>query len=103
MAIAVALGILVMTLGAPAFAATQPLVVKNVSLSGGIVQVTVKNVSSAAAQSTVAVQAVVNGIPVWSFVPVILNAGQSAVVSAGFTAPVSSVVKVGMTDDPGPI
>jgi len=106
-AIAVALGILVMTFGAPAFAGTESLVVKNVSVSGAIVQVTVKNVSLAPASSTVAVEAVVNGTSSWSFVPVMVLPGQSAVVSAGFTGAVSSVKSVGFTvglqDDPSPI
>ena len=102
MAIAVALGILVMTLAAPAFAATQPVVVKSVSISGAIVQVTVKNVTSSSHAATVSVQAVVNDTPIWSSVPVMLNAGQSATVSAAFTAPVKSVATVGISDDPCP-
>jgi hypothetical protein len=103
MVIALALGILVITLGAPAFAVAPSIVVQAVSVNGSVVQVTVKNVSSAPMQSTVAVQAVVNDTPIWSLVPVMLNAGQSEVVSTDFAAPVSNVATVGITDDPTPM
>ena len=99
MAIAVALGILVMTLAAPAFAVTPTIAVVGTSVNGGVVNVTVKNVSSLPQVATVSVQAVVNDTPIWSLVPVMLNAGQSATVSAGFTGVVSSVSKVGITVD----
>ena len=106
MAIAVALGILVMTQGAPAFAVTPTIAVVGTSVNGGVVNVTVKNVSSLPQVATVSVQAVVNDTPIWSLVPVMLNAGQSATVSAGFTGVVSSVSKVGiavdMSDDATP-
>ena len=107
MVLAVALGVLVMTLGAPAAEAADQLTVKNVAVSGGIVLVTIKNVSLAPAVSTVAVEAVVNDTPIWSLVPVVVLPGQSMTVSAAFTAAVTSVKSVGfklnISDDPAPI
>ena len=106
MVMAAALGILVLTVGAPALAATESLVVKNVNVSGGIVQVTVKNVSMAAATTSVTVEAVVAGVSSFSVVPVTLLPGQSSTVSAAFTGAVSSVksvgITVGMSDDATP-
>jgi len=95
MVMAVALGVLVMTSGATAAQAADQLAVKSVTISGGIVLVTVKNVSTAPASSTVAVQAVVNDTAVWSLVPVAVLPGQSVTVSAAFTGAVSSVQSVG--------
>jgi hypothetical protein len=86
-----------MTLGAPTFAADEALAVKNVSVNGGIVLVTVKNVSVAPASSTVAVEAVVNDTAVWSLVPIVLMPGQSTTVSAAFTGAVSNVKSVGFS------
>lgn len=97
MVMAAALGILVLTAATPALAATESLVVKNVSVSGGIVQVTVKNVSMAAATTAVTVEAVVGGVSSFSVVPVTLLPGQSSTVSAAFTGAVSSVKSVGIT------
>ena len=97
MVMAAALGILVLTAATPALAATESLVVKNVSVSGGIVQVTVKNDSVATATSSVTVEAVVNGVSSFSVVPVTLLPGQSSTVSAAFTGAVSSVKSVGIT------
>jgi hypothetical protein len=103
MVLAVAVAILAMTSGASAVAATEQLTVKNVSVSGGIVLVTVKNTSLLPAASNVIVEAVVNDTAVWSLVPVAVLPGQSATVSAAFTGAVSSVktvgIKCGMTDD----
>ena len=96
MVMAAALGILVLTAATPALAATESLVVKNVSVSGGIVQVTVKNDSAAPATSSVTVEAVVNGMSSFSVVPVELLPGQSSTVSAAFTGAVSSVRSVGV-------
>ena len=98
-AIAVTLGILVLmtTLGAPAFAANSAIAVLGTSVNGGVVSVTVKNASSSSQSGTVAVQAVVNGMTSWSFVPVSLGAGQSATVGAGFPGVVSSVSTVGIS------
>ena len=101
-----ALGILVLTAATPALAATESLVVKNVNVSGGIVQGTVKNVSMAAATTAVTVEAVVAGVSSFSVVPVTLLPGQSSTVSAAFTGAVSSVksvgITVGMSDDATP-
>ena len=106
MVIAVALGILALTAAAPALAGTESLVVKDVAVSGGIVQVTVKNVSPAPAASSVTVEALVDGVSSFSVVPVVLLPGQSTVVSAAFTGAVSSVksvgITVGMSDDATP-
>jgi hypothetical protein len=106
MAMAAALGILVMTLGTPAFAVTSPVVVVSTSVSGGVVNVTVKNITSVSQSATVSVQAVVNGTSVLGFVPVLLLPGQTAVAHAGFTANVSGVTRVGITcgitDDANP-
>ena len=106
MVIAVALGILVLTAATPAVAGTESLVVKSVSVSGGIVQVTVKNVSLAPEASSVTVEAVVDGVSSFSVVPVVLLPGQSTVLSAAFTGAVSSVksvgITVGMSDDATP-
>ncbi len=107
MVMAAAIGILVLTAATPALADTESLVVNNVSVSGGIVQITVKNVSPAPATSAVTVEAVVNGASSFSVVPVVLLPGQSSTVSAAFTGAVSSVKSVGvavsMTDDGAPI
>ena len=106
MVLAVAMGILVLTFGAPASAASEQLTVKNVSVSGGIVLVTVKNVSLAPAAANVVVEAVVNDTAVWSLVPVALLPGQSTTVSAAFTGAVTSVktvgIRLGMTDEATP-
>ena len=106
-AIAAALGILVMTLGTPALAVVSPVAVVSTSVSGGVVNVTVKNNTSSVQNATVAVQAVVNDTAIWSFAPVLLLPGQTAVVRAGFTAGVSSVARVGITcgiiEDTNPI
>ena len=107
MAIAAALGILGMTLGTPAFAVISPVAVVSTSVSGGSVNVTVRNNSSLTQAATVSVQAVVNGTSVWGFAPVLLLPGQTASVNAGFTANVSSVAHVGIScgviDDGSPI
>jgi hypothetical protein len=106
MVVTVALGILAMTFAAPPVAAAEQLAVKNVSVTGGIVLVTVKNVSLAPATSTVAVEAVVNDTAIWSLVPVAVLPGQSATVSAAFTGAVTSVktvwIRVGLADDSTP-
>lgn len=106
MAIAAAFGILVMTLGTPAFAVVAPVSVVSTSVNGGVVNVTVRNNSTLPQVATVKVQAVVGDTAVWSLVPLALLPGQTAVAGAGFAANVSSVVKVtiscGITDDPSP-
>jgi len=106
MVIAVALGLMVMTLGAPAAEAAEQLTVKNVSVSGGIVLVTVKNVSLTPAVSTVAVEAVVNDTAIWSLAPVAVLPGQTTTVSAAFTGAVTNVrtvgFRVGITDEATP-
>jgi hypothetical protein len=107
MVLAVAMGVLAMTFGANASAATDQLAVKNVSVSGGIVLVTVKNVSLLPVVSTVAVEAVCNDTAVWSLVPVAVLPGQSVTVSAAFTGAVTSVktvaIKAGIADNGVPI
>jgi len=96
MAIAAALGILVMTLATPASAGVSPVSVVSTSVSGGVVNVTVKNNSFLSQVGTVEVQAVVNGTAVWSLVPIVLLPGQTAVAHAGFTASVSNLLTVGI-------
>ena len=110
MVMAVALGILATTAATPALALAEPISVKNVSVSGGVVQVTVKNVSLFPVVTSLTVEAVVGGLSSFSVVPVVLLPGQSTVVSAAFTGAVSSVKSVGcalaaadMTDDPTPM
>ena len=107
MAIAAAVGILVMTLGTPAFARRLcPSRSFLTSVNGGVVNVTVRNNSTSPQVATVKVQAVVGDTAVWSFVPVSLLPGQTAVAGAGFAANVSSVVRVsiacGLGDDTQP-
>jgi len=106
MAVAAALGILGVTLGTPAFAVMSPVAVVSTNVSGGVLNVTVKNNSFLPQIATVKVQAVVGDTAVWSFVPLALLPGQTIVAGAGFAANVSSVVKVGitcgLTDDPSP-
>jgi hypothetical protein len=106
MAIAATLGVLVMTLGAPASAAISPVSVVSTSVNGGVVNVTVKNNSMLSQVATVKVEAVVGETAVWSLVPVALLPGQTAVAGAGFAANVSSVVRVsiacGLGDDTQP-
>ena len=69
MAIAAAMGILGMSLATPALAAVSPVAVVSTSVSGGVVNVTVRNNSMLPETTTVAVQAVVNDTAVWSFAP----------------------------------
>ena len=94
MVIAAALGILGMALGTPALAGASPVAVVSTSVSGGVVNVTVRNSSLLPQAVTVSVQAVVNDTAVWSLVPVQLLPGQTTVAGAGFAANVSSVMKV---------
>jgi hypothetical protein len=106
MAIAAAVGILVTTLGTPAFAVASPVAVVSTSVNGGVVNVTVRNNSLLPQVATVKVQAVVGDTAVWSLVPMALLPGQTAVAGAGFAANVSSIVRVsvacGVVDDPSP-
>ena len=106
MVIAAALGILGMTLGTPALAGAYPVAVVSTSVSGSVVNVTVRNNSSMPQSTTVSVQAVVNDTAVWSLVPVLLLPGQTTVAGAGFAANVSGVMKVsiicGLDDDVNP-
>jgi len=94
MAIAAALGILVTTLGTPAYAVASPVAVVSTSINGGVVSVTVRNNSLLAQVATVKVQAIVGDTAIWSLVPLVLLPGQTAVAPAGFSANVSSVLKV---------
>jgi hypothetical protein len=96
-AIAAALGILGMTLATPALAVASPVAVVSTSVSGGVVNVTVRNSSFLPQAAMVSVQAVVNDTAVWSFAPVLLLPGQTTVVHAGFTANVSGVARVGIS------
>jgi len=93
------LGILVMTLASPAMAICPTVSVVGTSVSGGAVNVTVKNYTLLVQSRTVNVQAVVNGSSSWSSVTVTLLPLQSATVSAGFVGLVANVLTVGMTDD----
>ena len=107
MAIAAALGIVMTTLGSPAYAVVSPVAVVSTSVNGAVVNVTVKNMSMLPQVATVKVQAVVGDTPIWSFVPVVLLPGQTIVAGAGFSASVSGVLKVGIIcgsqDDGTPI
>jgi hypothetical protein len=87
----------------PADSAISTIAVKGFVVSGGIVQVTLKNTSALPFVGTLAVEANVNGLQVWSFVPMTLSGGQCATISAAFTGAVSDVITVGMTDDPNPL
>jgi hypothetical protein len=106
MAIAAVLGIVATTLGSPAFAVVSPVAVVSTNVSGGVVNVTVRNNSISPQVATVKVQAVVGDTAVWSLVPVVLLPGQTMVAGAGFSANVSSVLKVtiacGITEDTQP-
>ena len=97
MAIAAALGILGMTLGTPAFAVVAPVTVVSTSVSGAVVNVTVRNNSMLPQIATVRVQAVVGDTAVWSLVPVVLLPGQTMVAGAGFSTSVAGVLKVGIS------
>lgn len=101
MVVAVAFGL--MTFAMPAQAVAPPIYVVKSAVSGSIVQVTVKNTTSAPVTGTVAVQAIVGDTAIWSLVPVVLLGGQCATVSAGFTGSVSKTLSVGLTDDPNPM
>jgi hypothetical protein len=94
MAIAAVLGIVATTLGSPAFAVVSPVAVVSTNVTGGVVNVTVRNNSTMPQAATVKVQAVVGDAAVWSLVPVVLLPGQTAVAGAGFAANVSSVLRV---------
>jgi hypothetical protein len=99
------LGVLMLTLTAPAFAAA-PLTLAGTSMSGTTVDVTVRNTSLLPQTATVSVQAIVGDTAVWSTSIVVLLPLQTRVVSVGFNGTVSSVVRVGLTmgmsDDPTP-
>jgi hypothetical protein len=99
--LAVAFG--VMTFAMPAHAVAPPITILKTTVSGGVVQVTVKNSTMLPVTGTVAVQAVVGDTAIWSLVPVVLLGGQCASVSAGFTSSVSKLLTVGMTDDVHPL
>ena len=103
--VALAVGILALTVAPQAVAADQ-VTIKNVSVSGAIVQVTVKNVTMATVVSALTVEAEVDGSSSFSIVPVVLLPGQTTVVSAAFTGAVTNVksvgISLGITDDPAP-
>jgi len=69
MVMAVALGILATTAATPALALAEPISVKNVSVSGGVVQVTVKNVSLFPVVTSLTVEAVVGGFRASAWFP----------------------------------
>ena len=104
--LAVAVGILALTV-APQALAADPVTIKDVSVSGAIVLVTVKNVTMAPVVSSIAVEAEVNGSSSFSIVPVVLLPGQTTVVSAAFTGAVANVKSVGISlgfaDEPTPM
>lgn len=93
MVMAIALGFLAMTYSTPAPAADSVAVV-NTSVSGGNVNVTVKNMSLLPHLTTVTVQAVVNGSTKSSSATVLLLPFQTSTVSAGFSGAVSNVLRV---------
>ena len=97
--VAVLMGALLLT--APAMASSS-VVVKSYAINGSVVQMTVKNTTLLPVTTTVSVQATVNGVTVWSSVPVVLLGGQQASVSAGFTGLVSKVMTLGIADDCNP-
>jgi hypothetical protein len=97
--VAVLMGAIV--LAAPAMASSS-VVVKSYVINGSTVQMTVKNTTLLPVATTVSVQATVNGLTVWSTVPVTLLGGQQATVSAGFTGLVSKVTTLGISDDCNP-
>ena len=101
-ATALAVAFVLLAIAMPAQATTQPITVQTVILNGAIAQVTVKNTSIYPASTVVSVQALVNGIAVWSSVPVALLGGQCLTVSAAFTAPPSKVMSVGVLDEGTP-
>jgi len=96
MVMAAAIGFLALTMSASAFAGSDPVAVNNVSVSGTIVQVTVKNISLGVQSRVIQIEAEDDHTSSVSLVPVVLLPGQSAVVSAGFTGIVSSVKSVGV-------
>jgi hypothetical protein len=52
---------------------------------------------------TVAVQAKVGGLSVFSFAPVALSGNQTATVGVAFVGSVGKILSVGVTDDQMPI
>jgi len=101
-AMALALGILITMVAAPAHAACPSVVVLGTSVSGSSVYVTVKNTSLLPQVKSVAVQVVMGDTAVWSLVPVTLLPYQTTTVRAGFTSVVTSVTKCGITDESTP-
>jgi len=95
--LAVAFGLV--TFAMPAQAAPPQISIVTTAVSGGTVQVTVKNTTTSPVTATVAVEAIVSGTATWSVVPVVLLGGQCATVSAGFTGSVSKTLSVGIQDD----
>jgi len=101
-AIALAFGALMTMLAAPAHAISSSVAVLGSSVSGSSVNVTVKNYTILPQARTVTVQAVVNGSTVSTSVAVVLLPYQTATVRAGFSAVVSMVGSVGITDEATP-
>jgi hypothetical protein len=91
-----------MLIATPA-AAASPITVSGYSLNGSIVMVTVKNTSSSPVVGTVAVQAKVGGLSVFSLAPVSLSGNQTATVGVAFVGSVGKILSVGVTDDQMPI
>ena len=98
MVMAIALGFLGMTFSTPAPAADSIAVV-GTSVSGGNVNVTVRNMSLLPSVATVTVDAVVNGSTMSSSATVLLLPLQSATASAGFSGTVSNVLRVNASAD----
>ncbi len=86
--------------------ALDPMTVVKSTVSGAVVDVTVKNNTQLVQVGTVSVQAVCGDTAVWSKSVVTLLPGQSAVVPAAFASAVSSVKSVGIIcgiiEDPNP-
>ena len=102
-AIALALGILMVTFATPALAAAPPVSVIATSVSGSNVYVTVRNNTLLPQIRTVGVQVVLGDTAVWSYAPVTLLPFQTATVRAGFVGTVSAVISCGMSDDGNPM
>ena len=92
----------VMMVASPAVAASS-ITVQNVTSSGSIVTVTVRNSSMLLSLGTVRVEANVSGSTSVKTASVLLLPGQTANVSVKFGGTIGTLLSVGICDDSNPL
>ena len=100
--VALTLGILMMTLATPVHAISQSIAVIGTSVSGGDVNVTVKNFTLLPQTRTIQVTATVNGQPATATVGVVLLPFQTSTVRAGLVGVSTSLGIVCIVDEGTP-